>query len=202
MSDHRIDFSKKEMSLMQDREFLLSKIEIGKKIEELMGMVEQKLYSSIQEYPWPEEVLSKSGKISKGENYQGLPYCMLDFPRRFSKEGTFAFRTMFWWGNFFSATLHLSGKYLEKRREALLANLESIRSSQAYICVHTDPWEYHYGSDNYMPVSQFTAGQLKSLFSAKSFVKISYHWPLDVYSNLPGLVLSIFRQIQDWTVDH
>jgi len=202
MSDYRIDLSKKEMSLMQNQDFLLSKIEIGKKIEDLMGMVEQKLYPSIQEYPWPEEVLSKSGKISKGENYRGLPYYMLDFPRRFSKEGTFAFRTMFWWGNFFSATLHLSGKYLERRRQVLLANLENIRSSQAYICVNNTPWEYHYGSDNYQSATQFDSPQLQSLFTTNSFLKISYYWPLEIYPELPMVVSSTFRQIQGWMIEH
>lgn len=174
---------------MQDREFLLSKIEIGKKIEELMGKVEQLLYASIQKYPWPEEVLSKSGKISKGENYRGLPYHMLDFPRRFGKEGTFAFRTMFWWGNFFSATLHLSGKYLKNRREALLANLEHIRYSQAYICVNNTPWEYHYGNDNYRPAIEFDHEELKVLFKEKPFVKISFKWPLENFQRLPEQVL-------------
>jgi hypothetical protein len=202
MSDYRIDFSNKEMSLMQDQKFLLTKIEIGKKIEELMRRVERKLYPSIQEYTWPEEVLSKSGKISKGENYQGLPYYMLDFPRKFGKEGIFAFRTMFWWGNFFSATLHLSGKYLENRRGALLTNLETIRSSQAYICVNNTPWDYHYASNNYQSASKFDSPQLHSLLTTKPFMKISFHWPLEIYPELPAVALSTFRQVQGWMIEH
>ena len=59
----------------------------------------------------PEEVLIQSPKISRGENYNGLPYVMLDYPRCFGKEDVFAMRTMFWWGNFFSITWHLKGKY-------------------------------------------------------------------------------------------
>lgn len=202
MPDYTIDFSKKEISLMQDREFLFTKIKIGKKIEELMGKVEQMLYPSIQEYPWPEEILSKSGKISKGENYQGLPYYMLDFPRRFGKEGVFSFRTMFWWGNFFSATLHLSGKFLANSRSKLVANIDDIISSETFICVNSDPWEYHNGNDNYQPASQFDGPQLQSLFATKPFVKISYSWPLEEYNQLPELVLAAFHQVQGWTVKH
>ena len=37
-----------------------------------------------------------SPKIAKGENYLGLPYVILDYPRIFGKEDVFAFRTMFW----------------------------------------------------------------------------------------------------------
>ncbi len=201
MSGFRIEFKKKEMSLMQDQEFLLSKIEIGEKIEELMGIVEQKLYPIIKGYSYPKEVLTKSGKISKGENYRGLPYYILDFPRKFGKEGVFAFRTMFWWGNFFSATLHLGGRYLKNRRETLLTNLENIRSSEVYICVHSTAWEYHYGEDNYLPAKQLKASQLQSIITTMPFVKISYRWPLDKYFELPDLVLSAFRQVQGWMVE-
>lgn len=201
MSEYPINFSKTEMSFIQDQDFLLSKVEIEKKMKDLMGRVEQELYPSIQEYSWPKEVLSKSGKISKGDNYKGLPYYILDFPRRFDKEGVLAFRTMFWWGNFFSATLHLSGKYLEIARGTLLDNLENIRSSQAYICVYNTPWEYHYGTDNYLPARQIEAGSLQSIFTKKPFVKISYHWPLDQYIELPGLVSSVFSNTQSWITE-
>ena len=34
-------------------------------------------------------------------------------PAVFSKENIFAIRTMFWWGNFFSISLHVSGKYFK-----------------------------------------------------------------------------------------
>jgi hypothetical protein len=52
-----------------------------------------------------------NGKISRGENYQLLPYIILDYPSYFSRNNIFAVRTMFWWGNFFSITLHLSGDH-------------------------------------------------------------------------------------------
>ena len=54
-------------------------------------------------------IVQSTPKIAKGENYLQLPYVLLDYPRCFDKENIFAIRTMFWWGNFFSITLHLSG---------------------------------------------------------------------------------------------
>ena len=38
---------------------------------------------------------------------------MLDYPALFKKDEIFALRTMFWWGNFMSITLLLSGGYKE-----------------------------------------------------------------------------------------
>ena len=198
MSAGNIDFSEKEMAFIQDQEFLLSKLLIGSKVEKLLGTIEQKLYPVVQNCNLPKEVLSKSGKISKGDNYQCLPYYILDYPRRFGKEDVFAFRTMFWWGNFFSASLHLSGHYLESKRAVLVGNIESLISSNAYICTNDSPWEYHFESDNYLPISSFSAKQLQSLFTTRPFLKISYNWPLKNYQQLPDFVLSAFIQTMGW----
>src|SRR6187402_1143085 len=61
--------------------------------------------------PFPEEIFRTDPKISRGENYKGLPYVILDYPRLFGREDVFAVRTMFWWGHSFHVTLHLKGKY-------------------------------------------------------------------------------------------
>ena len=193
--------SDKELAYLQDQQFLLSKIEISKKIEQLMGEVEKQLYAIIPHYSWPTGVLVRSGKLSKGENYRGLPYYMLDYPRRFDQENVFSFRTMFWWGNFFSATLHLGGQYLAMSREALYNNTESLRSSEAYICVNNNPWEYHYGKDNYLKLQQLTADQIGSNLDSNNFLKLSQHWELDRYPELPTLVSAVFREMISWLVE-
>ena len=47
-------------------------------------------------------------KISKGENYLGLPYLILDFPKKLEDENQFAVRNFFWWGNYFSTFLYFN----------------------------------------------------------------------------------------------
>ena len=69
--------------------------------------------------------LNSSPKISKGENYKGLPWLVLDYPRYFNKEDIFAIRTLFWWGNFFSITLHISGKYKMRYEKKIIDSFES-----------------------------------------------------------------------------
>lgn len=186
-------FTEKEMIFLHDQEFLLSKADIIRKIEELLGEVEQELAPCIKEYSFPERILVNSGKISKGDNYRGLPYNVLDFPRRFGKEGTFSFRTMFWWGNFFSATLHLSGQYFETRRNMLIGNVDKLISCDPFICVNSHPWEYHYGKDNYVKASKLGQDQLLLLLASMPFIKISYRWDLEEYKQLPKLVLTVFK---------
>ena len=76
----------------------------------------------------PEVIKTSTPKISKGENYKDLPYVMLDYPRCFQKEKTIAIRTFFWWGNFFSINLQLSGEYKEQALPSLQSNF--LRSAK------------------------------------------------------------------------
>lgn len=187
-----------EFTYLCDQQFLLSKLEISKKMEGLLGEVEKKLYTIIPEYSWPAGVLVRAGKLSKGENYLGLPYFILDYPRRFDKEHVFAFRTMFWWGNFFSATLHLAGKYLDMSKDALDANLEHLSASDAYICVNDTPWEYHYQSDNYQKINELNINQLRTTLASRPFLKLSQRWELERYIELPVLVPAAFQELLSW----
>ena len=66
-------------------------------------------------------------KISKGEKYKGLPWVMLDYPRIFGKEDIMAIGTRFWWGHYFSVTLHLKGGYLRTYLPVILRGGECWR---------------------------------------------------------------------------
>jgi hypothetical protein len=198
MPDPDLIFSPQQFNNLKDRQFLLSKIEIGKKIEALFGKIEVSLHAIIPEHTWPTGVLVRSGKLSKGENYRGLPYYMLDYPRKFEKDNVFAFRTMFWWGNHFSATLHVSGDHLQQNRSGLISSVDEMQASEAYICINDTPWEYHFNQENYLPADRFTSQQLEMLFATKPFVKVSYRWELGAYLDLPQLVTQSFRQSTSW----
>src|SRR5215467_3803243 len=113
--DSKIQLSTFEMDLLNNSEWILTKNLVIKKAQRLLEEVQETNLRHVKEgsINFPKEVIGISPKISKGENYSGLPWLMLDFPRFFEKEKVFAIRTMFWWGNFFSTTLHLSGQYKE-----------------------------------------------------------------------------------------
>lgn len=105
-------------------------------------------------YSFPEGIDLITGKISRGEKYLNLPYMVLDYPALFKTENIFAYRTMFWWGNFFSATLHLEGLSLERVRNKISTNLNKLTGKRIYICTGETPWHYHYGKDNYELLTQ------------------------------------------------
>lgn len=130
-------------------------------------------------------------KISRGENYLGLPYLILDYPRVFDHENSFAIRSFFWWGNFFSSTLQLSGVY----KEQFLSKIEAalLTFSKYHIGINADPWQHHFDRRNYVPVDTLQYGDLKKLLYEQVHLKLATKLPVE---NWPEAAPFLLR---NWT---
>jgi len=106
-----VSLSAFEKQLVTDAGWILTKNKIIQKVLVLFGELNKAWLNNSILWQLPAALTEIPAKISRGENYEGLPYVMLDYPRCFGKEDVCAVRTFFWWGNFFSITLHLKGKY-------------------------------------------------------------------------------------------
>ncbi len=175
-------FTDHELQVMLDTDFLLTKRQVIEKVKKLFIQTRSKLQGHLDNsvFDFPDEVKTSKGKISRGENYQQLPYLVLDHPAHFSKDGILAFRTMFWWGNFFSFTWHLQGQYWNLFRKKI-HNSIYLLPTDAYICINENPWEYHYGADNYQRVSEINPSQIRGM----PFFKISKKMELAKWTNVP-----------------
>jgi len=185
-----MQLSQEELKIIRDVDFLLTKISAIDKIAKLFETTRTHLELVVREpgsFCPPESIL-KEGKISKGENYRNLPYLVLDYPAFFSKDDIFAFRTMFWWGHFFSFTLHLQGKYLAMFRGSIIDKLDTFNHQGTYVSVGDTPWEYHYAPDNYARINQIDARQIAEV----GFLKISKKIDLDQWSLVPELAKHFF----------
>src|ERR1700737_3694132 len=101
MNKAKIGLSPEELELVTNAEWILTKNAIMQKAWWLLEDLQVELVSNIKQISriLPEEVLKTTAKISKGENYKGLPYLVRDFPRCFDKDAIFAVRCMFWCGS-------------------------------------------------------------------------------------------------------
>jgi len=180
-----------EQEIFGDAAPLLAKVSIIKKIWHLLQHTQHKIQdlNAHIAFNFPDELNLTSGKISRGENYQLLPYLVLDCPTFFSKDDIFAYRTMFWWGHFFSFTLHLQGKYLEKYRPSLVKNIDLFDPETTYLSVGPTPWEYHYDPDNYLPISKINSSDVLNF----SFVKISRQIDLNRWAEVGSEALAFWR---------
>ena len=192
MADVKIHFSEDELLCMNDTKFLLTKKIITKKIYDLLFLVSEEIKTtSVQNsFALPARVDISSGKISRGENYKGLPYIILDLPKLFEPENIFAYRTMFWWGNYFSCTLHLRGKPLEQHRRQLLKNFSELEEKRFFFST-TDEWEHAVSKPNFFPLKN--AEQVKEKIMKADFLKISKKIPLHPHAKLPKLRAEAFE---------
>lgn len=190
----KIRLSIKELEDISERDFFISKKIITQKIfEQLSLLAEQtkadKIFDGVS---FPEGTDITTGKISKGENYLGFPFVMLDFPRLFSNEKTFAVRTMIWWGNFCSNTLLLSGEPLESRRAVLLKRSPLLKKKDFSICMHESPWHHHFESDNFFPVKKLTMLEMEKMIYESAFFKIAKKIPANEVNRLVSFSIKNF----------
>ncbi|WP_205508803.1 hypothetical protein [Longitalea arenae] len=197
MDAAKIQLSAEELSLVQNAGWLLTKNTIIEKVYALFGEIAQE----VQGDPTGlaalgiENVLVPSAKISKGENYKGLPWVVLDFPRSFDRQHTFAIRTMFWWGHFFSVTLHLKGRYKDQFQQKLIVNLPLLTAQQFYLCVSEDEWRYEFEEDNYKPLTQLDSSAIEKILLANDFCKLSAKISLPQWNESKALILGLYKTI-------
>jgi hypothetical protein len=154
-----VKLSPGELKLVLDPGFILTKNNIIAKVYELFGNLAAVYTDRARRHPSLPE---------------GLPWVMLDYPRFFSKEQEFSIRTFFWWGNFCSITLQLSGGYRQLCQPAILQFHQSAENHNWFLCNHPDRWLHHFREDNYQPLVSFSPGEIRKL----PFIKMAKKIPL------------------------
>ena len=171
MEVSKIHLSSAEIELMQNAEIILTKNRVLEKIKALLEKVQQMQIEFVRAENLNSEILRISPKISKGENYLGLPYLILDYPRFSSGNNLFFIRTMFWWGNFFSCTLHLSENSKEKFRERIQNSYSRLQNF--YINTGEDQWTHHLEESEYQKIDSMTKEQFEECCNSYNHLKIA-----------------------------
>jgi hypothetical protein len=197
MDAAKISLSAKELQLVTNADWILTKNHITEKVKELLALLLQQQQTLLKKnaFPLPKETAKSSPKISKGENYKGLPYLVLDYPRYFDKENIFAIRTLFWWGNFFSCTLHLSGRYKKDAAPKIISSRSVLLKNDFFICVSDDPWEHHFENDNYAGINKISKKDFEKIIREKSFIKLAQKIPLTQWDDAEKILLDSFKKI-------
>jgi hypothetical protein len=197
MDTTKIRLSPEEASLVTKADWILTKNGIIEKAKQLLAALQreqQSILASVKEQ-LPVEITGTSPKISKGENYKGLPYLVLDYPRYFNKKDVCAIRTLFWWGNFFSTTLHLSGDCKNRYIQNINASFEFLKNNDFSICINTDEWEHHFEITNYLPLHALNAMAFQEITMQGAFIKLSKKISLTEWDEAGENLLETFDQL-------
>ena len=175
MNQAKVQFSSSEMELMRNSEIILTKNKVLGKVKTLLEELQNNLTENNQYHSetLSTEFFSIHPKISKGENCLGLPYLILDYPRLFKQQDIFATRTMFWWGNFYSTTLHLSGEYKLKYLRKIQSAQNLLSRENFSIGINEDPWLHDFTHDNYRLISSLNEEEFKNLCEEQQHLKIA-----------------------------
>jgi hypothetical protein len=192
----KLTLSADEQQLVTNTEWILTKRKITDKVDLLLGDISVRQQVMIEnEKAWlPTAVVLSTPKIAKGENYLGLPYLLLDYPRCFTSDDIFAVRTMFWWGNFFSITLHLSGNYKEMFQQKIIENVLVVKQD-IFICTNENQWQHHFEANNYTAIQNLQEADLQKTIMEKPFIKVAIQFPLQSWNHIPLLLDEAFTEL-------
>ena len=192
----KLMLSDEELQLVNNPDWILTKRIIIEKVNQFLGALSENQKAVIEnEKNWlPLAVVQSTAKISKGENYLQLPYLLLDYPRCFDGENIFAVRTMFWWGNYFSITLQLSGIYKQMFQKKIV-EYPDLAKQHFFICINENQWHHHFEADNYIAVKQLANKDLQDIILKKQFVKLSLNFSLRQWNDIPALLDNAFKKI-------
>lgn len=193
MGATKIRLSAEEMDLLLRSDWILTKNLVIQKAKHLLETLQATQHDILELYPnLPQEIKRVSPKVSKGENYKGLPWLILDQPRHFLRDHVFAIRHFFWWGHLFSSTLHLAGSYKAMYEKNILAGFDILKEENVFICINADPWEHHFEEDNFIPLTGMNEKEFTRIVHDNSFVKLSKKFPLDQWNDAERILAGVF----------
>jgi hypothetical protein len=169
-----------EIALLSNPTFFEQKRNATEKLKRLMEQLRLAFLEEIR----PNDLLAPvatdflKGQIAKGENYEGYPYVMLDFPKHFGKESIFTFRTLFWFGHALIFSVILAGAHLEVYRKQFAQCYERLSEAKVQIGIG-DVWDWRERASRQL--SQENKGELLQL--NQPFLKVMKRFPPAILSN-------------------
>ncbi len=174
---NQLHFNDAEISLLYDAALFERKRIVNQKIFSHFENIRLSLKDTSlhKQFPFPAGVDVIGGKISQGENYLGCPWVMLDFPKMFNKDAMFAFRTMFWYGHYLSASFLCSGAHAVTFLPNLIRGMHLL-PPQTYFSLHPDPWFHAIEPSGSMLITSLSPTLITAHVNEHGYFKLSRKW--------------------------
>ncbi len=161
---------------MQDAEIILTKNRVLQGVKGAMEGLGEAQQALVRKAGSGNPIFGVPPKVSRGENYLGLPWLVLDFPRVSGPDGIFFVRSFFWWGRFFSSTLHLSGRYAALCAPALSAAWPEM--DEVLVGVGENAWVHDLGPGAYRPAREWNEESFARYLEGRETIKLARQWPV------------------------
>ncbi|HEY5649647.1 MAG TPA: hypothetical protein VLB09_07725 [Nitrospiria bacterium] len=194
-----LTFSTEELSVIQDTRLFKIKADVTPKIQNLLHQL-QAVYSeelSRSSLLMPEGVDTHKGQFVKGEHLLDFPYLYLDFPKLFTTEEKFAFRSLFWWGHYWVFAWILEGGHMRQYKDNLIGAYDQLSGRGLHLLMTDTPWEWRKDPEFSLEIRKDNRDQITAAIQARPFLKIhryvDFENPAFVKGDIAREAAEIFR---------
>lgn len=188
-----VKLSAQEIELLSSNSFFEILKKVDGNLNSLLYSVQQGVLSYWKNNPrlkLPEEASHIPGKISKGYNYKGFPYQVMDFPSIFRKEDSFSFRVFCWYGNYFSANLLVTGTYVNQWKAKLL----KLNSEETFLLMDADIWESDVSDRNKLSFIPENKSQIEAFLEKNESIRLFRLFNMQKVNQAEELIVNTFAE--------
>lgn len=191
-------FTPEEQQVLGEKRFFEVRMGVEQKLLQLFGLLRDALGKTSAAYAplYPPGTDYKTGKISKGENYNGYPYRVLDFPRLFAGPNMFACRCMLLWGHHYAFHVLLAGPVVHTLRTRLACRTEQLAQVPLLLATHETPWQWAYAPAHYATIGSLPLDKLQYLLTEAPFLKLSAFWALNDLESYTTQAPALWQNLQ------
>lgn len=137
--------------------------------------------------------IAPSFKTTRGENYRGLPYAVLDFPQIKGNGFTLCCRTMFWWGRYCSLNVIIRSDAVDIAELAQKLKASSLKKVR--ILTGDDLWQQDLDHADFTKLKELDEAALAELLKGREYIKISRKVSLRKWKELEVRSLEFYRAV-------
>ncbi|MGB0911405.1 MAG: hypothetical protein ACPGYT_13665 [Nitrospirales bacterium] len=173
-------FSPEEIACVADTEFFRTKAKITLQVRKIFEELHMHLKSELtgRDFVAPQSFRSEAVQFVKGEHLEDFPYQYLDFPRHYTREEKFAFRSLFWWGHHMVFAFMLEGPHIRRYKENLINHYATIADRNICLCLSSSLWEWKNGPGYTMELTHDRKSQTAAVLANRSSLKLARFIPL------------------------
>lgn len=183
-----MNFTAKDVALLSDTEFFAAKVHVSSKIRHLLEQIHESFQRELNAHRLlvPEGFDPAACQFVKGEHLEDFPYQYLDYPRFFTRDVKFSFRSLVWWGHHVVFALILEGGHLRQYKENLINCFPSVADSEIHLCLSHSPWEWKQGPGYTLELTRERSPEVAAVLANRPFFKLARFVPFSDPTVLNG----------------
>ena len=174
-----MNFTSKEITLLSDTEFFSAKSRLSPKIRHLLERIHESFRHELEARHLlvPEGFDPATSQFVKGEHLEDFPYQYLDYPRFFTRDVKFSFRSLVWWGHHMVFALIVEGGHLRRYKENLINRFPSVADREIHLCLSHSLWEWKHGSGYTLEITKGRSSEVAAVLAHRPFFKLARFVP-------------------------